>query len=65
LAIKFWNYRHFWVRSPDAGTYRCPWNNGVFEPSQINWAIPNFAYQEIVGRLKLPGGGSSPSGSTL
>ena len=65
LAIKFWNYRHFWVKGVGAGAYRCPWDNGVFEPSQINWAIPDFSYQEILGRLKVPGGGSSPSGSTL
>lgn len=30
-------------KSLDADTYRCPWNNGIFEPSQINWAIPNFS----------------------
>jgi hypothetical protein len=62
LAIKFWNYRHFWVKGLGVGAYRCPWDNGVFEPSQINWAIPNFSYQDIVGRLRGPGGGSTPSG---
>ena len=62
LAVKFWNFRRFWVKSLDAGTYRCSWNNGVFEPSQINWAIPNFLYRDIMARLKFPGGGFSPSG---
>jgi hypothetical protein len=47
LAIKFWNFRHFRIKSLDAYTYRCPWDNGAFEPSQINWAIPNFSYQNI------------------
>jgi hypothetical protein len=42
LAIKFWNGRRFWVRNPDAKTYKCSWNNGTYQPSQINWAIPNF-----------------------
>ena len=54
LAIKFWNFRHFWVNSLDATAYRCPWSNGVFEPSQINWAIPNFSYEDIVDRLRGP-----------
>jgi hypothetical protein len=38
LAIKFWDFRHFRVRSASANAYRCPWSNGIFEPSQINWA---------------------------
>ena len=59
MAIKFWNYRHFWVKGLGADTYRCPWDNGVFEPSQINWAIPNFSYQDIVGRIRVPGGASA------
>jgi hypothetical protein len=54
LAVKFWNYRHFWVKNVDAETYRCSWHNGVFEPSQINWAIPNFSHQEIMKRLNAP-----------
>jgi hypothetical protein len=52
LAVKFWNFRHFWVKKRNAYTYRCPWDNGVFEPSQINWAIPNFSFQQIVARLQ-------------
>jgi hypothetical protein len=51
LASKFRNFRRFWVKSLGADTYTCPWNNGVFKPSQINWAIPNFSYQEITTRL--------------
>jgi len=32
-------------------------DNGVFEPSQINWAIPDFSYQDILGRAEsLPPG---------
>jgi hypothetical protein len=62
LAVKFWNYRHFCVRGLGAETYRCPWNNGIFEPSQINWAIPDFSYEDVVDRLKAPSsGGSTPS----
>lgn len=52
LAVKFWNYRRFSVWNPDAGTYRCSWDNGVFEPSQINWAIPNLSYANIVSRIR-------------
>jgi len=50
LAIKFWNHRRFWVRSVDVGIYASSWNNGVFEPSQINWAIPNLSYAQIEAR---------------
>jgi hypothetical protein len=60
LAIKFWDYRHFWVGGLGADTYRCPWDNGVFEPSQINWAISNFSYQDILGRLRASGRASTP-----
>jgi hypothetical protein len=31
--------------------YECSWNNGVFELSQINWAIPNFTYEDICERV--------------
>jgi hypothetical protein len=51
LAVKFWNYRRFWVKDSGAGIYSCPWDNGVFEPSEINWAIPNFSYQDV--RLRI------------
>jgi len=51
LAIKFWNGRRFWVRSLKADTYENPWHNGAFEPSQIKWAIPNFTYDQIKGRI--------------
>ena len=62
LAVKFCDFRHFWVKRTDANIYRCPWNNGVYEPSQINWAIPNFTYKDIMGRLRTPGGVSTPTG---
>ena len=52
LAVKFWNFRRFWVKGVNANTYRCPWDNGIFEPSQINWAIPNLSYEEILGRMR-------------
>lgn len=52
LAVKFWNYRRFSVWSTEAQTYGCSWDNGIFLPSQINWAIPNFSYQDIARRLK-------------
>ncbi len=52
LAVKFWNFRRFSVWCIDATTYGCSWDNGTFEPSQINWAIPNFSYNEILSRLK-------------
>ncbi len=52
LAIKFWNRRRFSVSSQNPTTYKCSWPNGVFEPSQINWAIPNFSYEEVVFRAR-------------
>ncbi len=52
LAVKFWNYRRFGVRMLEAVMYSCSWDNGVFEPSQINWAIPNFTYSQILERLR-------------
>jgi hypothetical protein len=57
LAIKFRNHRRFAVRSDDAGVYRCPWPDGIFEPSEINWAIPNFEYAAVETRLGLHSGG--------
>jgi hypothetical protein len=54
LAVKFWNYRRFSVNNVDAITYSCPWHNGVFEPSQINWAIPNFNYEKVRTRAERP-----------
>jgi len=52
MAVKFWNRRRFsvWLATP--GTYQSSWDNGVFEPGQINWAIPNLPYAEILSRLK-------------
>jgi len=55
LAVKFWDFRRFWVKKVANDTYRCSWDNGVFEPSQINWAIPNFPYQTILGRVRQSG----------
>ena len=51
LAVKFWNYRRFSVWSVESGCYGCSWDNGIYEPSQINWAIPNFSYATIVSRV--------------
>ena len=51
VAVKFWNFRRFSVRQRPDGTYECSWHNGVFEPSQINWAIPNFTYSQVAERL--------------
>lgn len=53
LAVKFWDYRRFSVRNAAEAAYICPWDNGLFEPSQINWAIPNFTYSDILSRLNL------------
>jgi len=50
-AVKFWNYRRFRVSKLDQDTYQSSWDNGVFEPSQINWAIPDFTYQDILARI--------------
>ncbi len=50
-AVKYWNYRRFSVRSAGPVIYRAPWNNGIFEPSQINWAIPNLSYEQVRCRL--------------
>ncbi len=55
LAVKFWNHRHFRIARTGLKEYRCSWPNGLFQPSQINWAIPNFSYEDIVARLGLPG----------
>lgn len=52
FAVKFWNLRRFWVAAVDDHTYECPWDNGIFEASQINWAIPNLSYQQILVRLE-------------
>ncbi len=54
LAVKFWNLRRFLVWSSQSGEYECSWDNGVFEPSEINWAIPNFSYERIFSRLGRP-----------
>ena len=52
LAIKFWNFRRFSVHRVGTSIYKSSWNNGVFEPSQINWAIPNFSYDRIRQKLE-------------
>lgn len=54
-AVKFWNYRRFRVFKSGQDAYRSSWDNGIFEPSRINWAIPNFTYQDILGRIKTHG----------
>lgn len=54
-AVKFWNFRRFTVDRADADTYRSFWPNGVFQPSQINWAIPNLPYAEILARIRARG----------
>ncbi len=51
-AVKFWDFRRFWVTNPEGPLYRCSWHNGLFLPSQINWAIPNFPYEEVLRRIK-------------
>jgi hypothetical protein len=53
VAVKFRNYRRFWVREEQAGVYRCPWDNGVFEPSEINWAIPSLSYHDVALRIRI------------
>lgn len=50
IAVKFWDFRRFTV-CRDTEIYVCPWHNGVFEPSQINWAIPNLSIAEIGQRI--------------
>ena len=50
-AIKYWNHRRFSVSRGDGNSYGCSWSNGVFEPSEINWAIPNFSYPQILERI--------------
>ena len=51
LAIKYWNQRRFFVSLVRSAAYRSSWCNGAFEPSQINWAIPNFSYKQILERI--------------
>lgn len=53
LAVKFWDYRRFWVRLGESDTYVCPWDNGIFQPSQINWAIPDFSYSDVCLRISM------------
>jgi hypothetical protein len=55
LAVKFWNHRRFYVWRIGDSVFRCSWANGIFEPSQINWAIPDFASSEILRRITAPG----------
>ena len=55
LAVKFWNSRRFSVWKVGESAYRCSWAHGVFEPSQVNWAIPNFAYSDVLLRIDGPG----------
>jgi hypothetical protein len=52
LAVKFWDYRRFTVRR-SGDVYSARWHNGVFEPSQVNWAIPNLSLAEIHQRLQV------------
>ena len=56
LAIKFWNFRHFEVRKIAHSVYTASWHNGIFQPSQINWAIPNFSYGEIEAKIAASDG---------
>lgn len=53
LAIKFWNFRRFCVLYGDPETYRCSWTNGIYLPSEINWAVPNLSYDAILNRLRF------------
>jgi hypothetical protein len=48
LAIKYWDFRHFTVTMAGANGYRCPYNNGSFPPSAVNWPIPNLPYATLV-----------------
>jgi hypothetical protein len=59
LATKFWNHRRFAVWSHDPTTYCRSWDNEVFLPSQINWAIPTFSYGQILSRQRDTSTGSS------
>jgi hypothetical protein len=51
LAVKFWDYRRFTVRRA-GDAYSARWHDGVLQPSQVNWAIPNLSLAEIDGRLR-------------
>lgn len=52
LAIKFWDFRRFKVKRIADSVYEASWHNGVFQPSQINWAIPNFSYGQIEAKIE-------------
>jgi len=52
LAVKFWDFRRFWVKGLNADTYASSWNNGLFEPGQVNWPIPRMQYGEIGARAR-------------
>ena len=52
VAAKYWDFRSFSVQLHGETTYACPWTNGIYQPSQINWALPNLLYDEIVVRVR-------------
>jgi len=52
LAIKFWDLRHFTVAKSAPDEYKCYDNNGAFKQGEINWAVPNLSYAEVVRRCK-------------
>jgi hypothetical protein len=56
LAIKFWNFRRFKVKRIADAVYNASWHNGLFLPSQINWAIPNFSYGQIEAKIAAADG---------
>lgn len=56
LALKFWDFRHFKVKRIADSVYSASPHNGLFQPSQINWAIPNISYGEIEAKIALSNG---------
>jgi hypothetical protein len=52
LAIKYWDFRKFTVTVAGSNGYLCPYNNGAFPPSAINWPIPNVPYAALVRRYE-------------
>jgi hypothetical protein len=52
LAIKYWDLRHFTVIKSAPDEYKCYDNNGAFRQGEINWAVPNLSYSEVVRRSK-------------
>ena len=49
LAVKYRDFRSPTITQTRPKHYRCPFNGGIFRQGQINWYVPDLAYEEIPG----------------